>query len=166
MDTVFNFFAKIGDYLFFAFIIACGFLVYLLGKRIYKKLCEKHSSVFAKCISIIICIVIVGISVCSLFCSWYSSTRFSDNLLMIYYDKDITAGDTMHVVFKGKPNTAYDIEFESICESRVEKSNGLGYVSYICRTNQNDYRGEDSFHIYEYDSAANNESEYFYFTIR
>lgn len=165
MSNVFEFFAKIGNYIIFAFILAGLFALYLLGKKIYSLLSKEHSTRFSKVVSIVLCVTIGVVSLFSLFCSNYYSRYHSDDIYVLYYDKSITAGETMHIVIKANPDTAYDIEFEgSTCKSTVERSNGAGYASYTFKTDKSADKGEDFFHIYNYDDSDIT-TDYYYFTV-
>lgn len=92
--------------------------------------------------------------------------KSSDLIYVIFYDDTITAGDTMHVIFKGKPDTLYNFEFDGgSCKSSIKKSNGAGYISYTYKTTKTASKGEESFYIFEYEDS-DNITDYYYFTVK
>lgn len=159
--NLFEILSKIGDFTLFIIIVVSGFALFFLGIKIFKVLSKRYSEKLSKVISVLLCIIIAAVSSVSLFCSYFHSIYYSDKITVIFFDEKIVAGETMHIVFKGKPNTAYDIEFESILKSEVIFSNGAGYATYTFKTERNSEKGEESFYIYERDSGGDITTDYY-----
>ena len=165
MINIFSFFATAGTYIIWAFIIFGLFALAFFCKKILNKLSTNNSSTVKKALCVILCVLIGVVGVFSVICSMAIPSP-SDKIYVIYYDNDIAAGDTMHITFKGKPDNAYDIEFEGItCNSKVEKSDAAGYVTYTCKTSKNSHIGEDHFYIFDYNDSDIS-TDYYYFTVK
>ena len=164
MNDFFTFFAEIGNYIIFVFLFIGLFSLAYFCKKILNRLSESNSNTGKKVICVILCIVAGVVGLFSVICSM-AMPKSSDNIFIIYYDKNVPAGDTMHIVFKGKPDTAYDIEFDGgACPSTVERTNGAGYYSYTYKTSISADKGEESFYIYDLKNDIS--SEYYYYNIK
>lgn len=165
MNDILEKFSNIGLAFIALSLFVCIFLLVFLGRRLFQKLSDHHS----KATSIIVPVVLCGIAICVMLFSMYCFLflpKHSDKIYVIYYDEEIAAGDTMHITFKGKPDNAYDIEFEgSTCNSKVEKSNAAGYITYTCKTSKNADKGEDQFHIFDYNDSDIS-TDYYNFTVK